>query len=57
MISLETASIINGVMTRLFEDGNFKEVKSKNYIEYTGNDASPAEYSYVSVVLCLGERK
>ena len=27
MISLETASIINGVMTRLFEDGNFKEVK------------------------------
>lgn len=38
-------------------NGNFKEVKSKHYIEHTGNEASPGEYSYVSIVLCLGERK
>ena len=38
-------------------NGNFTQVKSKDYIEHTGNEASPAEYSYVSIVLCLGDKK
>ena len=53
MISLEKAAIINGVMTRLFDNGN-SEFLTDNAIEHTWNEASPAEYSYVSAVLCLG---
>ena len=32
--------------------GKFKTMKAVDYCEHTGNEAAPAEYTYVSVVLC-----
>lgn len=37
--------------------GNFNCVKSVDYIEHTGNEAAPAEYSYVSIVLTCNGKK
>jgi len=36
--------------------GDFNCVKSIDYVEHTGNEAAPAEYSYVSMVLCCGKK-
>lgn len=36
--------------------GDFNCVKSIEYVEHTGNEAAPAEYSYVSMVLCCGKK-
>ena len=36
--------------------GSFNSVKAIDYIEHTGNEAAPGEYSYVSFVLCCGKK-
>ncbi len=41
------------IKTHIFvAGGKFKATKCSEYIEHTGNEASPAEYTYVSVTLC-----
>ena len=37
--------------------GKFKTMKSIDYCEHTGNEAAPAEYTYVSVVLCCKKKE
>ncbi len=36
---------------------NFNCTVSKYYVEHTGNEAAPAEYSYVSIALCVKMRE
>lgn len=41
------------IKTHIFvAGGKFKATKCSDYIEHTGNEAAPAEYTYVSVTLC-----
>ena len=36
---------------------SFERVKNTDYMEYTGNEAAPGEYVYVTLVLAVGPRK
>ncbi len=44
------------VVPLFVSSGNFHNVKYQHYIEFTGNEAAPAEYSYVSIVLSCSIR-
>jgi hypothetical protein len=44
---------VNKVLTHIFvAGGKFKTMKYQDYCEHTGNEAAPAEHTYVSIVLC-----
>ncbi len=47
----------NKLVPLFVSSGNFHSVKYQHYIEFTGNEAAPAEYSYVSIVLSCSTRE
>jgi hypothetical protein len=45
-------------LTHIFvAGGKFQTMKYQSYCEHTGNEAAPAEHTYVSIILCCKRKK